>query len=154
MKPALIASAALAVVAVVALAALPSGEMDPEKARRMRGKDSYYSAAMEQRDLELVVRLNDTERKITFKTRITFQYQRGLEIKDAEPLIEKGRAKARDAVILYLSDFTQEELTSEGARPRMRRDLTRILEKALFPEEEARIRQVLFPVWQFLSTRN
>ncbi len=36
----------------------------------------------------------------------------------------------------------------------MRRDLTRILEKALFPEEEARIRQVLFPVWQFLSTRN
>ena len=134
-------------------AAIPSGELDDGEIQRMRGRDAYYARPLEEHGLDLVVGLADSGQSMMFKTRIVYQFQRGLECKDAQPLIDHNQARLQDSLILYFSGRTRMDILGEKARRGLRRDLMRIIEADLFPDGEARVRDVLFPLWQFQRVR-
>ena len=140
-------------VAGLALA-LPSKSLTPKEIDRIRGKQAYYRGDVENDGIEITVRLADEKESVAFKTRIEFTYQAGLDQEDVQEIIQKRKPYAEDRLTLAFSDMTSDQLRTSGTRHHLRRMVARILDEALFPGGEARVREVLFPVFQFMVDLN
>lgn len=117
---------------------------------RMRGNEAYYDqGASVQKPVEPVRAriLSDDEKEAVFMVLdFDFSYRLGREVDegDAEDLVEDRQARLRDALHVHLSDFTVAEFDTLPGKFRLKRKLRDIVQSSVFPEELARVDDVLF----------
>ena len=120
---------------------------------RLRGREAWFMQPLEERSLSITAGLADAGASMVFKTRIVYQFQRGADCADAQPLIDRNEARLQDSIILYFADRTREDLLGPDVRYALRKDFAAMIERDLFPGGEARVRDVMFPLWQFQRVR-